>query len=303
MTTNKEVRSKKGGLGKGLNSLLGLSDLPSEEVVQKKSTLGINQSIIKTINPWEIEPNPQQPRKIFDSEKLRDLSESIKVNGLLQPLLVSKPAESEKYILIAGERRWRASKMAGLSTVPVVVKEVASDDMLRLALIENIQRHDLNIIEEAEAYASLINDYGLTQEECAKRVGKDRTTVTNALRILTLPKEILDDLLEDRLSMGHSRCLLALPDKKTILKARDIIIKKNLSVRQAEQLVKRIKSQGFATKKDKEAFNPDLEYWAESLRSKLKTKVRLAGSGSRGKIEISYFSGSELERIVNLLSH
>jgi ParB family transcriptional regulator, chromosome partitioning protein len=299
---DREVKGKKSGLGKGLNSLLGLSGDEASAGAGAEAKTPMSVSIF--VNPWDIEPNPQQPRRFFDNDKLTELAESIKVDGILQPLLVSKQAANGKYTLIAGERRWRAAKLAGLDIVPVIVKDSTSNDLLRLALIENIQRADLNVVEEAEAYGSLINDYGLTQEECAKRVGKERSTVTNTLRILSLPKEVLDDLVEGRLAMGHARALLSLEEKKIILRARDIIIKKDLSVRQTEQLVKRIKQVGFsAGKKEKGDFDPDIEYLADSLRSKLKTKVKFHGNSARGRIEISYFSPTELERIIGILSH
>ena len=192
--------------------------------------------------------------------------------------------------------------MAGLEKIPAIIREPMTDqEQLRVALIENIQRQDLNVVEEAEAYQSLIDDFGLTQEQCAEKVGKERSTVANILRILLLPKEVRDDLVESRLTMGHGRALLSLEDRKLILRARDIIIKKGLNVRQAEQLVKNYKSNaanpGGASIKDA----ADLEYLAESLRATLKTKVKISGSGAKGKIEISYFSSSELERLLSML--
>ncbi len=309
--TDKEKAPKK-ALGKGLNSLLGdINDSPvggkstgeaAKPVLNEADTRRLADKMILRVSPDDIESNPHQPRKVFRQEDLVSLSNSLKIDGVVQPLIVSRSEKAGKYTLIAGERRWRASKMAGLQTIPVILKEVTSDDMLRIALIENIQRADLNVIEEAQAYASLINDFGLTQEQCSKKVGKERVTVTNTLRLLTLPKEIQDDLLEERLSMGHGRALLSLEDKKLMLRARDIVVKKQLSVRQTEQLCKRIK-RGDSPEK---AVSPirasaDLDYLAETLRSHLRTKVKLSGSGARGKIEISYFSASELERILGLI--
>jgi ParB family chromosome partitioning protein len=220
---------------------------------------------------------------------------------VIQPLVVSK--EGENYILIAGERRWRASQLAGFEKVPVIVKEVTPEDMLRLAIIENVQRANLNVIEEAEAYAMLIKDYGLTQDDCARKVGKDRTTIANMLRILALPQEVQDDLMNDKLSMGHGRALLALEDRLLILKARDIVLSKKLNVRQTEQLVKKMKKQGPLddADNDRNKANADLDYLADTLRSQLRTKVKLYGSGGRGRIEISYFSPAELERILQLI--
>lgn len=308
--TDKEKAPKK-ALGKGLNSLLGdLNDAPpsgkgagaAKPVLSETDSRRLADKMILRVSPDDIEANPHQPRKVFRQEDLVSLSNSLKIDGVVQPLIVSRSEKAGKYTLIAGERRWRASKMAGLQTVPVILKEVTSDDMLRIALIENIQRADLNVIEEAHAFASLINDFGLTQEQCSKKVGKERATLTNTLRLLTLPKEIQDDLLEERLSMGHGRALLSLEDKKIMLRARDIVVKKMLSVRQTEQLCKRIKKGDTPEK----AVAPirasaDLEYLAENLRSHLRTKVKLSGSGARGKIEISYFSASELERLLGLI--
>lgn len=312
MTFSKETNRpiKKSGLGKGLNSLLGLNEnltKPSselnDEISNRESEEVINGSMVLKISPKDIEPNPHQPRRVFKEEDLTSLANSIKVDGIIQPLIVTKGDQKGKYTLIAGERRWRASQLLGLELVPVIVKDVASDDLLRIALIENIQRSDLNIIEEAEAYASLINDFSLTQEECARKVGKERATVTNTLRLLALPREIQDDLMDDRLSMGHGRALLGLEDTKLMLRARDIVIKKKLNVRQTEQLCKSFKKNNDNNKNNNEDISPDLNYLADHLRSILRTKVKLQGTGSRGKIEISYFSAAELERILGIVGY
>jgi ParB family chromosome partitioning protein len=313
-----QPNSKRSALGKGITSLLGGVDIdvasnapvPAAPKVDfplhppaAVPTLPVDGQILR-LRVGDIEPNPQQPRKLFDDQLLKDLAASLKEDGLLQPVVVTKSDEKPgRYILIAGERRWRASQMAGLREIPAIVKEGASHDLLRLALIENIQRADLNIIEEAEAYQSLIKDYGLTQEQCAERVGKDRTTVTNALRLLVLPREIQDDLLENRLTMGHGRALLSLDDKKLMLRARDIVIKKQMSVRQTEQFCKTFKDASQLGEKSTGVLKnkADLEYLADSLRSHLKTKVRVTGNGSRGKIEVSYFSASELERLLAMI--
>lgn len=292
MPENKNVR--KGGLGKGLNSLLGLeNDIDLEAEKTSKEAQGASTYIEVEVS--KIKPNPRQPRKIFNEDELTALSKSLKEDGVVQPLIVAKDNHGG-FTLIAGERRWRASKIAGFEKVPALVKSVSPDEMLRIAIIENVQRSNLNIIEEAEAYASLIKDFGLTQEECAKKIGKDRVTVTNILRILTLPQEVQDNLMANQLSMGHGRALLSLNEKSLILKAQDIIIAKKLSVRQTEQLVKKIKNH--SDKETVENEDPDLDYLAESLRSHLRTKVKLSGNGSRGKIEISYFSAAELERLL-----
>jgi ParB family chromosome partitioning protein len=305
--TTQERPVKRGALGKGITSLLGdfsqdskaqlNTALPSHDTALEKENAGIG---VLLVDVKSIEPNPQQPRKLFEEKALGELATSLKQDGFLQPIVVSRMQDKPgKFMIVAGERRWRASQLAGLKEVPVIVKEGVEDDLLRLALIENIQRQDLNIIEEAEAYQALVKDYGLTQEQCAERVGKDRTSVTNALRLLLLPKELQDDLLEDRLTMGHGRALLSLEDKKLILRARDTVIKKQMNVRQTEQLCRAMKRGGDVADRAKSPRNQaDLEYLADSLKSKLKTKVKILGNGVRGKIEISYFSAQELERLI-----
>ncbi len=300
---DKHLGSRRGALGKGISSLLGDSEAAAPTPTVKSHRQPVEAEVLR-LDIADIDANPQQPRKIFDDVALKELSESLRQDGLLQPIIVAKGDVEGRYIIVAGERRWRASKLAGFDTIPAIVKDSMPDDLLRLALIENIQRADLNIIEEAEAYASLIKDYGLTQEQCADRVGKERSTVANTLRMLLLPKEIQDDILEGRLTMGHGRAILSLEDKKMMLRCRDIVIKKSLSVRQTEQLCKTFKDPKQGAKaggviKDE----ADLQYITESLRSFLHTKVKLAGNTSRGKIEISYFSAAELERILRMIGH
>jgi len=309
--------AKRSALGKGITSLLGGADIDvvaNASAPQPKVDIPVHQAMsqapansaghVLRLRIDDIEPNPQQPRKLFDDQALKELAASLREDGLLQPVVVTKNDEKTgRYMLVAGERRWRASKLAGLTEIPAIVREGASQDLLRLALIENIQRSDLNVIEEAEAYSSLIKDYGLTQEQCAERVGKDRTSVTNAIRLLALPRELQDDLLEDRLTMGHGRALLGLEDKKLMLRARDIVIKKQLNVRQTEQFCKTFKDAAQVGEKSTGLLKnkADLDYIADTLRSHLKTKVRVTGNGSRGKIEVSYFSAAELERILAMI--
>lgn len=299
-----QALGRRGALGKGISSLLGdIEGEPAEDIAQAdKKRL---EAEVVRLDIAEVDPNPHQPRKIFDDVALKELSDSLKQDGLLQPIVVARnPEHPERYIIVAGERRWRASKLAGFDTIPAIIKDGAAEDMLRLALIENIQRADLNIMEEAEAYASLIEDYGLTQEQCADRVGKERSTVANTLRMLALPREIQDDIMEGRLTMGHGRAILSLEEKKLMLRCRDMVIKKGLSVRATEQLCKTFKDPKAGAKaagqiKD----DADLQYITESLRSYLHTKVKLAGNTSRGKIEISYFSAAELERLLRAIGH
>lgn len=289
---------KRDALGKGLGALLGLD---SDDLPRKVQETAVASANILDMDVSRIHPNPRQPRKLFREADLLSLAQSLKQDGVIQPLVVSK--DDDGYMIIAGERRWRASQLAGFDKVPVIVKEVTPEDMLRLAIIENVQRANLNVIEEAEAYAMLIKDYGLTQDDCARKVGKDRATITNLLRILSLPQEVQDDLMNEKLTMGHGRAILALEEKALILQARDIVLAKKLSVRQTEQLVKRMKRQGGeVSANDIKSGNADLDYLADTLRSHLRTKVRLQGTGSRGKIEISFFSPAELERLLQLIS-
>jgi ParB family chromosome partitioning protein len=308
MNFRQEQKSKRPPLGKGITSLLGNFDVETPSGTNRprqgaETVEGEKQKFsVVEISTEAIEVNPHQPRRIFKDQELQSLAASIRVDGVIQPVTVTAGSGPGRYTLIAGERRLRASRLAGLDKIPAIIREPMTDqEQLRVALIENIQRQDLNVLEEAEAYHSLIEDFGLTQEQCAEKVGKDRSTVANILRILQLPKEVRDDLVENRLTMGHGRALLALEDRKLILRARDIIIKKGLNVRQAEQLVKSYKSPASPSSGRLGKDVADLEYLAEALRATLKTKVKISGTGGKGKIEVSYFSASELERLLGML--
>lgn len=314
---NKSQPTRKTGLGKGINSLLGGFDSESKPLDVKAQAPQAAETSTRDASPAHadhivvslpisaIQVNPNQPRRIFQESELKALADSLRQDGVLQPITVIPGDKPGTYTLIAGERRLRASKLAGFDTIPAIVRAPMSDqDKLRIALIENIQRQDLNALEEAEAYRRLIDEFGLTQEQCADRVGKERSTVTNTLRILQLPREIQDDLVQSRLTMGHSRALLSLEDRKMQLRARDVIIKKGLNVRQAEQLCKSYKQNPKAnltgaTSKD----SGDLNYIADSLRSLLRTKVKISGTPAKGRIEVSYFSAVELERLLSLMGH
>jgi ParB family transcriptional regulator, chromosome partitioning protein len=246
----------------------------------------------------ELRPHSQQPRKSFNDLKMEELVASIREKGVIQPLVVRNTGDH--YQIIAGERRWRAAQRAGLKEVPVVIQDVSEDWALEMALIENIQREDLNPIEEAEAYRYLISSFDLSQEEVAKRVGKDRSTVTNALRLLRLPRSVQEDVIGGRLSMGHARALLPLESVARLQDARDLVVKKQLSVRQTEELVKRLKTAPPAGVRRKVA-NPELTDLAVRLQRQLGTQVRIvpkARGGKGGKIEIAYYSAEELERLL-----
>lgn len=255
----------------------------------------------------KIVPNKFQPRTHFDEESLEELAQSISEKGIIQPLVVTV-GEGNKYELIAGERRLRASKIVGLSHVPVVLLDVDDDDsLLELALIENVQRTDLNPIEEAEAYRKLIDRFGYTQEQAAKRVGKNRSTVTNLLRLLKLPKEIQSDVINGILTEGHGRSLVRLVDYPLKLQeVRDAIVKGNLSVRQVEKMIKKAISNKPLAKSRKVQEAPVIpasykKSLITQLTNRLNSKVSISESGNRGKIEIDYYSLDDLDRVTSLL--
>lgn len=280
---------KKSGLGKGMAALLQVAETP------------IGQSDYFLCPIENIRPNRNQPRKHFAPEKLEELAASIREKGIIQPLVVTK--KDGFYEIIAGERRWRASQKAGLRELPVVIREASEDAVLELALIENIQRQDLNAIEEAQAYRSLVEQFGISQEDVAKRVGKNRTTVTNSLRLLKLPDEVQRDIVEERLSMGHARALLALESLELIDKARHEIVHRQLSVRAAEDLVRRLKT-GTHSSPRKRLQQPDLlmSSLEEQLQKRFQSRVAIRMVGSKGgKLEIHFSDSDELTRIIDLI--
>ncbi|MFH1020975.1 MAG: ParB/RepB/Spo0J family partition protein [Pseudomonadota bacterium] len=257
-----------------------------------------------------IEANPDQPRKDINDTALAQLSASILEKGVLLPLVVCEHGAEGRYQIIAGERRWRAAKMAGLDEVPVLVKDVTPLDRLELALIENIQRQDLNPLEEAEAYLRLVKEFHLTQEEVAKRVGKERSTVANALRINQLPDFAKQDLARGTLSMGHARVLLSVGDETAMREVRDEIVEQGLSVRQAEALAQKQKKMaaagsGIKRQQPRKSANELPESYCKSLANGLinylDTKARIIQSGTRGKLEIEYYSHDDLERVLSLI--
>ena len=281
-------------LGKGINALI-----PDFEMGVPESRIeGMIQSRELLID--EISPNRFQPRKYFDDDKLEELVKSIIENGILQPVVVQKSING--YELVVGERRWRASKKAGLKKIPAVIREVSDAHALELAIIENIHRQDLNPIEEAEAYARLADDFALTQEMIAKKVGKSRTAVANILRLLKLPRSIKEDMISGKLSMGHARALLGLEEARQAQALCKEIFKEDLTVRQTEKRVNKLK-QPAPTKPaspadKKNIFFKDLE---KELERKLGTKVEISPKKKGGKLVVTYYSDDDLERIQNLI--
>jgi ParB family chromosome partitioning protein len=277
--------SKKSGLGRGLGSLI-----PGSEQGTEVGSTGLVIVPVGTIIP-----NPRQPRGNMDESKLAELADSIREHGLIQPLIVRQ--EGHHYILIAGERRWRAAQLAGLSEVPVVVKEASPQAMLELALIENIQRADLNPIEEATAYQQLVDDFGLTQDAVARRVGKSRPTVTNMIRLLNLPESIQEAVNEERISGAHARALLPLPTPESQAAVMNMIIRQGLSVRQVEAIVTKIKSEEKPKPKAAPRLSAELAAIESEFRHRLGTQVQIQQSEKGGKVVIHYYSDEELQAI------
>ena len=292
----------KKGLGKGLDSLISDKvNKPATTAVEKPKSEHAADAIIMDIN--KVEPNREQPRKKFDEDALLELSESIKQFGVLQPLLVTE--RKDYYEIIAGERRWRAAKMAGLKEVPVIIKKLTEQEIMEISLIENVQRENLNPIEEALAYKKLINEFNLKQDEVAERVSKSRTAVTNAMRLLKLNDKVQQMVIDEMLTTGHARALLAIEDEDMQHTVAQQIFDEKLSVRDTEKLVKNIQN-GKKTAKEKEVLDPKLKViyddLAEQMKKILGTKVLINAKDEKsGKIEIEYYSQDELDRIIDLI--
>lgn len=281
----------KKGLGKGLGSLIPQIDV-TEEVMDGDKVVEL-----KLV---EVEPNKNQPRTKFDEEKLEELAASIEEHGVITPIIVKKK-DNGFYRIIAGERRWRASKIAGIKTIPAVIRDFDDKKSAQIALIENLQREDLNPIEESKGYARLMSDFDLTQEETAKKVGKSRSYIANALRILNLHKEVLKMLENGIISVGHAKVLLSLEDAKKQVFYAKLIEEKGLTVREIEKI---LKNDAKPPKKEKEIdLNVKLAYeeFEKKFESRLGTKVKISGGKKKGKIEIEYYSEEDLERIGKIL--
>lgn len=307
----------KKGLGKGLGAIFGEDVISREEEehkiresARKKETSDPGNTAQEDGTAGEqmvkvalIEPNQSQPRKKFDQEQMEELAESIKLHGVLQPLLVQK--KDGLYEIIAGERRWRAAKLAGLKEVPVVIRQYTPQESMEVALIENLQREDLNPIEEAKAYQRLIQEFGLKQEEIAAKVAKNRTTITNAMRLLKLDEGIQNMVIENVISSGHARALLGLEDPEMQLKAAKMIMEDKLSVRETERLVKRLireAEEKDKPKKQEKNINFIYQNLEERMKTVMGTKVTIHNKDkNKGRIEIEYYSEAELERIVEMI--
>jgi ParB family chromosome partitioning protein len=290
-------------LGKGLSALLPGKPAPRPSPPATESSPQVHTGI-QHVPIERIDPNPVQPRTVFEPEKLSELAQSIRANGIIQPLVVQR--DGERYQLVAGERRWRAARLAGLPTVPAVVQEFAKDRLLEIALIENIQREDLNPIEVAHALDRLASEHNLSHEEIGQRTGKERTTVTNLLRLLKLPQEVQLLVAEHRLSMGHARAILGIPDSQTQIDIAQRTAAQGLSVRQVERLVQALTAKrepgASVPKAASAAPDPNVAAAARELEGVLGTRVRIVPqSVDRGRIEIEYFSIDELDRIYNVI--
>ena len=300
MAVAKKSKASSKGLGKGLGNLIRESE-EDENVVVKEV---VKEVVVKEpgemkVRLSQIEPNREQPRKVFDEDALIELSESIKKYGVLQPLLVQK--KDKYYEIIAGERRWRAAKLAGVKEVPVIIKDYSTQEVMEIALIENIQREDLNPIEEAQAYQRLIKDYRLKQDEVAEKVSKSRAAITNSLRLLKLDERVQEMVMEGKLSNGHARAIIGIEDGDQQYQAAQKIFDEQMSVRETEKLMKNLNR---PEKPEKQKPQNDFVYRdiEEKMNKIMGTKVVIKNrEHDKGKIEIEYYSQAELERIYDLL--
>lgn len=286
--------SKKFGLGKGLGALI-----PDEIQDEVKTDIKDKASSSTLIPLNKIINNSDQPRKFFDSDNIAELAESIKNHGIIQPLILKK--HQKKYIIIAGERRWRAAKMLSLKEVPAIVMDLSDKEVLEISLIENIQRQDLNPIEEALAYRKLIDEFNLTQQELSQRIGKSRVAITNTMRLINLDERVQQYLIESVISEGHGRALLAVEDKDLQYKLAQKIIDEKLSVRELEKLIKSVFKEKEENKEEVK-FNPYVKDVEDKLQDYFGTKVNINSKNKKGKIEIEYYSDDDLNRILELMN-
>lgn len=312
---------KKRGLGRGIGSLFGGADIDfskDEQPVVKKEETSVKKAAVRIPSAAptddkerldaiyvpidDVSPNPNQPRKTFDPESIKDLSESIKAQGIIQPLLVEEIIPG-RYSIIAGERRFRAAKEAGLQKIPVIIRKLSELERLQMSLIENIQREDLNPIEEASAYQYLIQRSGMTQEEVSEKVGKSRSAIANSLRLLSLNDTVKDDLISGAMTPGHARAILSLVNPSDQMLLRERIINDELSVREAERLAEEYnKGHKFVSRRKTKAEDPDVEEVVEKFVSAVGAKCEIRGSLSKGKLLIRFRNQQDLERLYGLMS-
>ncbi len=288
----------KKALGKGLGAIISTSPTPADDM--EKIVIGESRNNVIDLNLDKIIPNPDQPRTIFDETEIEGLAESIQSVGLIQPIIVRE--REGLYVIVAGERRYRACKLNGMKTIKSIIIEADDEQNLTMALIENIQRESLNPIEEAKAYKVLINRFKLKQQDLAKKVGKDRTTITNSLRLLTLPEEIQDGIIDKRISSGHAKVILSVEEPEKQIHLFNEIIEKGLSVRALENIVNNVKekNESSSSSSQKKAIlkTAQIKKMEDDLVSRLGTKVEIKHSGNKGRIEISYYSLDDFERII-----
>lgn len=288
----------KKGLGKGLDMLF--ESAPHEDEAAAESS--VSPQDVSETQLTLIEPNRNQPRRSFDPEKIDELAQSIREHGLIQPIIIT-PSQNGRYTIVAGERRWRAAKKAGLKTVPTVIREYSPEETAQIALIENLQREDLNPIEEAAGYRRLMDEFSLTQEAVSEKIGKSRSAVANSLRLLSLDDELQKLVSDGKISGGHARALLAVDDNDARRELADKIISGGLNVRQAETLAKKL-SKPKRTKPQQQpndAYTAELERIGDRISSELGTKVSISETKKRGRIEIEYYGADDLERILSAL--
>ncbi len=273
----------KKALGRGLEALIAVNSSEGGDIRE----LGIN----------EVEPNRDQPRKNFDREKLEQLAESIRQHGIVQPIIVKK--ENDTYRIVAGERRWRAARIAGLTKIPVIIRDLSEKEQMEIALIENLQREDLNPIEEAEAYEKLMKEHNMTQEQLSQVIGKSRSAIANTVRLLTLSPKVREYIIEGKITGGHARTLVTIDNPQLQEKMAEEIIQKNLSVREAENLLKKYSKQRGKTPKSGDSV--ELRHIEERLKYIFGTQVKLISGNKKGKIVIEYYSPEELDRILEMV--
>lgn len=289
---------KKRGLGKGLESLFGDVEIKAEEITAKEQDPA-DENSVKHVSIDKIKPNANQPRKSFNEEKINELASSILEHGLIQPIVVREYGNG--YEIVAGERRYRAARVAGLKTIPCLVRELSDEQNMLLAIIENVQREDLNPIDEAMAINQMIDTYGLTQEQVSKSISKSRPYITNSLRLLRLPETIREAITAGILSAGHARAILAAGSEMYMLELAKRVITEGLSVRETERLAGEVKNAKAKPVKRKTPKNRDAEIIEEELKALLGTKVHIKDKGKKGRIEIEYYSAEERERIIEML--